>query len=177
MLGTGVAITTKPADVAVSYAKYTVSPKVRGNWKLKSVKHPNPEHPTPWVVYKKMKIDTYSITLNRLTTKITGMNPVSRKMYSRLALSRKYYFYTMIGEAASNKEVKQIQAYTKKYRYLNAGQDLDGYVSKSLQKNGLGFMLFYPDFAEAAFGGKMVRKGNQLIFKQGTGTVTRYVKE
>lgn len=44
MLGTGVAITTKPADAAVSYAKYTVSPKVRGNWKLKSVKHPNPEY-------------------------------------------------------------------------------------------------------------------------------------
>ncbi|CCI85632.1 hypothetical protein FC52_GL000204 [Lactobacillus pasteurii DSM 23907 = CRBIP 24.76] len=96
MLGTGVAITTKPADAAVSYAKYTVSPKVRGNWKLKSVKHP-----TPWVVYKKMKIDAHSIMLNRLTTKITGMNPVSRKMYSKLALSGKYYFYTMIAEAAS----------------------------------------------------------------------------
>lgn len=105
------------------------------------------------------------------------MNPVSRKMYSKLALSGKYYFYTMIAEAASNKEVKQIQVYTKKHRYLNAGQDLDGYVSKSLQKNGLSFMLFYPDLAGAAFGGKMVYKGNQLIFKQGTGTVTRYVKE
>lgn len=122
MLSGGLAFSSKPADAAVSYAKYTVSPKVRGNWKLKSVKHP-----TPWVVYKKMKIDAHSIMLNRLTTKITGMNPVSRKMYSKLALSGKYYFYTMIAEAAS--------------------------------------------------GGKMVRKGNQLIFKQGTGTVTRCVKE
>lgn len=35
MLSGSLAFSSKPADAAVSYAKYTVSPKVRGNWKLK----------------------------------------------------------------------------------------------------------------------------------------------
>ncbi|CCI87885.1 hypothetical protein [Lactobacillus gigeriorum] len=51
-------------------------------------------------------------------------------------------------------------------------------TSKSLRKNGLGFSRFYGEtYYSTYYAGKMTRQGNELVFKQGNGIVTRYVKE
>lgn len=80
---------------AITYTKYTVSSKVRGNWKLKSIKRGQfATGKSRWMIFKQIKITAHTITFKRLTSKIDLPAGDIYNAYKATALSGKYYLYT-----------------------------------------------------------------------------------
>lgn len=174
--------TTAQTVSATTYTKYTVSSKVRGNWKLKSIKRGQfAIGKFRWTIFKQIKITAHTITFKRLTSKNDLPAGDIYDDYKKTALSGKYYLYTSDTPYLDGSELKQEQQFTKSHRYLDAGNypygDTIHRTSKALRKNGLGFIQFYNGYIVGGYyAGKMTRQSNELVFRQGDGTVTRYVK-